>query len=194
MKRESTNVTQLLQSIDAGRPAAADELLPLVYDELRKLAKAKMASQIPGQTLQATALVHEAWLRLTHRPDARWENKRHFFRAAAEAMRCILIDQARRKKRVRHGGDLERIDLANLELAANTSPETNLAIDEALARLAEIAPEKAELVKLRFYIGLSNEEAAQTLDISLATAKRYWSYSRAWLFSELRKPQAPTVH
>ena len=179
--------TRILESVEKGDPHAGERLLPLVYDELRRLASSKMARQIPGQTLQPTALVHEAWLKLSHQPDASWENRTHFFRAAAQAMRSILIDQARKKQRVRHGGQLRRVNLSGLDLATNASADANLAVDEALNRFAVIAPEKADLVKLRFYIGLTNEEAAKTLGISLATAKRHWAYSRAWLLDAILK-------
>jgi RNA polymerase sigma factor (TIGR02999 family) len=164
----------MLQQIESGDSQAADRLLPLVYDELRKLAAQKMSREAPGQTLQATALVHEAWLRLGGDQQPAWQNRAHFFAAAAEAMRRILIDNARRKKSLRHGGQAERValDLDSLELAAG------MAAHDAI---------KAELVKLRFFAGLTIEEAAKVLDLSEPTAKRYWAYARAWLYREIKK-------
>jgi RNA polymerase sigma factor (TIGR02999 family) len=180
-------VTQIPGAVGAGGAQAAEKLLPLVYEELRRLAAAKMAEQPPGQTLQPTALVHEAWLRLTGGPGAQWEDRSHFFRAAAEAMRCILIDNARKKSRWKRGGKLERVELAGLELAAETPPDTLLVVQEALDRLAAKDAPKAELVKLRFFVGLTNAEAAQVLGFSEPTAKRYWEFSRAWLLREIRE-------
>ena len=165
----------------------AGEILPLVYDELRKLASRKLAREAAGQTLQATALVHEAWLRLGGNRQPPWQNEAHFFAAAAAAMRRILVDNARRKRTRRHGGDLERVSIEELELAANTSDDQLLAIHEALDRLAAHDPVKAELVKLRYFAGLSLEEAAKVLGFSEPTAKRYWAYARAWLFREIKK-------
>lgn len=179
-------VTHVLEAIQQGDPKAAEELLPLVYAELRKLAAAKMAQQAPGQTLQATALVHEAYLRLTGGVRDQWQDRTHFFRAAAEAMRCILIENARRKSRWKRGGRLERVALEGLELAADTPPDTLLVVQEALNRLAAEDAPKAELVKLRFFIGLTNAEAAQVLGFSEPTVKRYWEYARAWLLREIR--------
>lgn len=181
-----SDVTQILQAIEQGDARAAHELLPLVYEELRKLAAGKMAHELPGQTLQPTALVHEAWLKLASNPRQQWDSRAHFFGAAAEAMRRILIDNARRKKALRHGAGQQRLDVLELEIAAPAPDEQLLAIDEALNKLAAEHPEKAELVKLRYFAGLSIEEAAQTLKISEATAKRWWSYARAWLLCETR--------
>ena len=181
-----SDVTQLLNAIDAGDPKAADQLLPLVYEELRKLAAAKMAYQGPGQTLQATALVHEAYLRLTGGARDQWQGRAHFFRAAAEAMRCILIENARRKSRWKRGGRLERVELEGLELAADTPPDTLLVVHEALEKLATEDAPKAELVRLRFFIGLTNAEAAKVMSLSEPTVKRYWDFSRAWLLREIR--------
>lgn len=181
-----SEVTQILERAQKGDPKAAEELLPLVYEELRKLASAKMAQQPPGQTLQATALVHEAFLRLTAGARERWEDRTHFFRAAAEAMRCILIDNARQKSRWKRGGKLERVTLEGLDLAAEAPPDTLLVVHEALERLAAEDLVKAELVKLRFFIGLTNAEAAQVLGVSEPTVKRYWDYARAWLLREIR--------
>lgn len=180
------NVTRILDRAQQGDPKAAEELLPLVYEELRRLAAAKMAQQAPGQTLQATALVHEAYLRLTGGARDQWQDRAHFFRAAAEAMRCILIDNARRKSRWKRGGRLERVDLEGLELAADTPPDTLLVVQEALERLATEDAPKAELVRLRFFIGLTNAEAAKVLGLSEPTVKRYWEFSRAWLLREIR--------
>ena len=180
------DVTQILDRAQQGDPKAAEELIPLVYEELRKLAAAKMAQQVPGQTLQATALVHEAYLRLTGGARDQWQDRAHFFRAAAEAMRCILIENARRKSRWKRGGRLERVELEGLELAADTPPDTLLVVHEALAKLAAEDPPKAELVRLRFFIGLTNAEAAKVLGLSEPTVKRYWDFSRAWLLKEIR--------
>jgi len=181
-----SDVTQILDRVQQGDAKAAEELLPLVYEELRKLAAAKMAQQPPGQTLQATALVHEAYLRLTGGVRDQWQDRAHFFRAAAEAMRCILIENARKKSRWKRGGRLERVELEGLELAADTPPDTLLVVHEALDRLAAVDPEKAELVKLRFFIGLTHAEAAKALGLSEATVKRAWDFSRAWLLREIR--------
>jgi RNA polymerase sigma factor (TIGR02999 family) len=181
-----SDVTHILDRVQQGDAKAAEELLPLVYEELRKLAAAKMAQQAPGQTLQATALVHEAYLRLTGGVRDQWQDRAHFFRAAAEAMRCILIENARRKSRWKRGGRLERVELAGLELAADTPPDTLLVVHEALERLAAEDAPKAELVKLRFFIGLTHAEAAKVLGLSEPTVKRYWDFSRAWLLREIR--------
>ena len=183
------DLTVILQQIESGDTRAADQLLPLVYDELRSLAAQKMARETPGQTLQATALVHEAWLRLGGDHQATWQNRAHFFAAAAEAMRRILIDNARRKKANRHGGQAERVylDPDSLELAAGMGDDQLLALHEALERLTAHDAVKAELVKLRFFTGLTIEEAAQVLGLSEPTAKRYWAYARAWLYREIRK-------
>jgi len=181
-----SDVTQILNAIQQGDPKAAGELLPLVYDELRKLAACKMASEAPGQTLQATALVHEARLRLTGGQEQAWDSRAHFFGAAAEAMRRILIENARRKKALRHGAGQARLDLQELEIAAPAPDDQMLAIDDALNKLAVLDKEKAELVKLRFFVGMTVEEAASVLRISEATAKRWWVYARAWLYAEVR--------
>ncbi len=181
-----SDVTRILDRVQQGDLKAAEELLPLVYEELRRLAAAKMAQQAPGQTLQATALVHEAYLRLTGGVRDRWQDRAHFFRAAAEAMRCILIENARRKSRWKRGGRLERVELEGLELAADTPPDTLLVVHEALERLAAEDAPKAELVKLRFFIGLTHAEAAKVLGLSEPTVKRYWDFSRAWLLREMR--------
>jgi len=180
-----SEVTQVLQAIDQGDPKAAAQLLPLVYQELRKLAASKMAHEAAPQTLQPTALVHEAWLRLAGNQAQQWDSRAHFFGAAAEAMRRILIENARRKRAVRHGAGLQRLDIEEVEIAAPATDERLLAIDEALARLGEQDAQKAELIKLRYFCGLSIEEAADVLRISPATAKRWWAYARAWLFAEI---------
>jgi len=178
-----SNVTLGLKAIDLGDPQAAEQLLPLVYDELRKLAAAQMAREEPGHTLNATGLVHEVFLRMVG--DQRFADRRHFFRVAAEAMRRILIDRARRKQRTRHGGDRERLPLSDVEIATEAPAEELLALDEALDRFAAVDPVKAELVKLRYFAGLCEEEAAAALGVSRATASRYWTYARAWLIKAL---------
>jgi RNA polymerase sigma factor (TIGR02999 family) len=177
------DVTRLLEAANRGDRQAAADLLPLVYDELRKLAAARMAAEAPGHTLNATALVHEAFLRLVG--DHHFADRSHFFRVAAEAMRRILIDHARQKRRIRHGGDRERVPLSEVEVAAEAPADQLLALDEALDRFATVDPVKAELVKLRFFAGLSEEEAATALGIARATASRYWTYARAWLINAL---------
>jgi len=181
-----TDVTQVLQALERGDPKAAGELLPLVYEELRKLAACKMAREAPGQTLQPTALVHEAWLRLAGNEQSRWDSRAHFFGAAAEAMRRILIDNARRKQALRHGAGQQRVDVQDLQIAAPAADDQLLAINEAMDRLAAQDKPKAELVKLRYFVGLSIEEAAGVLGISEATAKRWWTFARAWLYSEVQ--------
>lgn len=182
-----SEVTRILESIEGGDPKAAEELLPLVYEELRKLAAVRLAQEAPGQTLQPTALVHEAWLKLGGSSHD-WNSRGHFFAAAAEAMRRILIDRARKRSRLRHGAGLKRINLDSVDLAATTDDETLLRLDEALGKLAAESQDKAELVKLRFFSGLSIPEAACALGISEATAKRHWAYARAWLYCELSQP------
>lgn len=182
-----SDVTQLLDAIHQGN-GATEDLLPLVYDELRKLAAHKMAGERPGQTLQPTALVHEAYLRLIGSNQAQqWEGRGHFFAAAAQAMRRILVESARRKKRLKHGGDLERVDPDAIELPQPMTDDQLLALDEALDRLASIDSRAAEMVKLCFYVGLTQERAAKELDVSLATAERLWAFARVWLFRELEQ-------
>ena len=180
-----TDLTCILSAIEQGDPKAPEQLLPLVYDELRKLAAQRLAHESPGQTLQATALVHEAYLRLIGSETPSWSSRGHFFAAAAEAMRRILIENARRKLTEKHGGGLNRIELDGLDLPAAAPSEDILAVDEALAKLATEDPTKAELVKLRYFGGLSVEDAGRVLGISRATADRYWAYARVWLFGEL---------
>lgn len=180
------DVTRLLDAVEAGDPTAAAELLPLVYGELRKLAAARLAEEKPGQTLQATALVHEAYVRLVGGGEARpWTGRGHFFAAAAEAMRRILVETARRKGRLRHGRDRRRVDLESDCRVADAPSLDLVALDEALTRFAQAEPAKAELVKLRFFAGLTMPEAAAALDISLATAERYWTFAKSWLYAEL---------
>jgi len=180
------DITQALEALKRGDTQAAAALLPLVYDELRRLAAARLAEEKPGQTLQATALVHEAYLRLVGgEPEQPWEGRRHFFAAAAEAMRRILVENARRKKRLKHGGAAQRVDLVEADLALEPPPEDLLALDEALDKLAGEDATAAELVKLHFFAGLSLEEAGAALGLSRASAYRLWTYARAWLRAAL---------
>ena len=183
-----SDVTHILSAIEQGDAHAAEKLLPLVYDELRKLAAQKMAQEAPGQTLQATALVHEAYLRLVDVDRVQqWDSRGHFFAAAAEAMRRILVENARRKRRVKHGGELQRVDMTTLDVAILSDDAHLLAVDEALEKLAARDPLGAQLIKLRFFAGLPNVEAARLLEIPERTAKRTWAYARAWLYEELKK-------
>ncbi|APW60433.1 ECF-type sigma factor [Paludisphaera borealis] len=187
-----SEVTRVLSAIDQGDAQAAEQLLPLVYDELRRLAAQRLAQEKPGQTLQATALVNEAYLRLVgHDGGRNWDGRGHFFAAAAEAMRRILIDNARRKRCEKHGGGLRRRELDEVEIVAEAADDDVLALDEALIRLAAEDPAKAELVKLRYFAGLSIEQAANVLGISPATAKRHWTYARAWLFRVIEGADPP---
>ena len=174
-----------------GRNRRSEELLPLLYQELRRLAASLLARELPGQTLQATALVHEAWLRVQGDTSQRWESRRHFFAAAGEAMRRILVDAARRKKRLKHGGGLERMEVDAVDLPAPMPDDELLALDEALTRLAVINSEAAELVKLCFFVGLTQEQAAKELGVSVSTVERLWTYARAWLFRAMRKGLPP---
>ena len=182
-----SEVTHILSAIEQGDPHAAEQLLPLVYDELRKLAAQRLAQEKPGQTLQATALVHEAYVRLVGSIEQSWDNRGHFFGAAAEAMRRILVDNARRKNTQKHGGRLVRCTLEDLPLAAPELGDDLLALDEALEKLAKEDPVKAELVKLRHFAGLTVDQAAEALNISPTTVDRYWAYARAWLHAEITK-------
>ena len=182
-----SDVNRLLDAATAGDRQAAADLLPLVYDELRALAAARMAAEAPGHTLDATALVHEAYLRLG--PQRSFDHRGHFFAAAAEAMRRILVESARRKNAVKHGGKLHRLDAADVTLAAPALDDDLVALDSALDRFAACDPEKAQLVKLRYFAGLTIEQAADALGISPATAKRYWTYSKAWLFRAIEGEQ-----
>ena len=182
-----SDVTRILAAIEQGDARAADKLLPLVYEELRRLAARKMSLEQPGQTLQATALVHEAYIRLVGSDDRDWSGRTHFFAAAAEAMRRILIENARRKQRLKRGGARQKVDLEDADIVTEGPSDDIIALDEALAKLAQEDPVKADLVKLRYFAGLTIEQAAKILNISKATAERYWSYSRAWLFDEINK-------
>ena len=185
-----SEVTQILDAISQGNPKAAAELLPLVYDELRRLAAFKMASESPGQTLQPTALVHEAWLRIVgHEGQAQFQNRTHFFCAAAEAMRRILIDRARRRLSAKRGAGAAKLDIDEVEIAAPVEDEELLALNEALERFALLDPRKAELVKLRYFTGFTFAEAAEALGVAVPTAKEWWAYSRAWLRVELARPE-----
>ena len=180
-----SDATVMLAAIEAGDPKAAEQLLVLVYDELRRLAASKLAREAPGHTLQPTALVHEAWLRLVGEQNPSFKDRTHFFRASAEAMRHILIDRARRKQTRRHGGDYQRIDFEEVDLAAPHADDQLLAVNEALDKLALEHPVQAELVKLRYFAGLTNEEVSEVLGISVSTVKNYWTFSRAWLLNEI---------
>ncbi len=182
-----SDVTRILDRVQQGEAQAAEELLPLVYEELRKLAAAKMARETAGQTLQPTALVHEAWLKLVGAGRDHFAGRSHFFAAAAEAMRRILIDRARHRLRARHGGGQERVPLDGAEVASPEEDERLLEVDEALNELAAQDPLKAEVVKLRFFVGLSDVEAAEVLGVSARTVERHWAYAKAWLFQALRK-------
>ncbi len=182
-----SEVTRILGSMEQGDPKAAEELLPLVYDELRKLAAARMANEAAGHTLQPTALVHEAWLRLTgNDPNTHFANRAHFFAAAADAMRRILVDRARRKSAGKRGGGWERINLDNVEIAGDADDDTLLLVNESLDKLAQEEPKAAEIVKLRFFAGLTLEEAGQLLGFTERTAKRHWAFARAWLYDAMK--------
>jgi RNA polymerase sigma factor (TIGR02999 family) len=186
-----SDATPILSAVEAGDAQAAEQLLPLVYDELRKLAARRLSREKPGQTLQATALVHEAYVNLVGSgPGRGWESRAHFFAAAAEAMRHILINRARDKGRLKHGGGLCRVDLDRAELGYETDGLDLLALDEAMTRLAAEEPECAKLVKLRFFAGLTQAEAAEALSVTRRTADRYWAYARAWLLRALEGGRA----
>jgi RNA polymerase sigma factor (TIGR02999 family) len=180
-----SDATHILEALAHGDPSAADKLLPLVYEELRKLAAQKMAHESPGQTLQPTALVHEAWLRLVGDSNPNFSGRAHFFGAAAEAMRRILIEKARRKRAQRHGGDQHRVDLESIEVAGPGDDDQLLAVNEALDKLSAIHALQADVVKLRCFVGMTNVEAAQALGLSERTAKYYWTHARAWLIHEM---------
>ncbi len=186
-----SDVTRILQRVEQGEAKAAEELLPLVYQELRKLAAHKMAGEAPGQTLQPTALVHEAWLRLVASSDQRWQGRAHFFAAAAEAMRRILIDIARRKRQVRHGGQFRRVDLPAMDIALPDDRELLLQVHEALDDLAAVDPLKADVVKLRFFAGLTNAEIAGLFSLSERTVERAWRFAKAWLFAAIQDRAPP---
>jgi RNA polymerase sigma factor (TIGR02999 family) len=182
-----SDVTRILSQIDSGDPSAAEQLLPLVYDELRKLAAARLSRERPGQTLQATALVHEAYLRLVDQEQVQnWNSRGHFFAAAAEAMRRILVEKARQRNRIRHGGERQRVGFEKVDPAAPTEDERLLALNDALDQLASEDPTVADIVKLRYFAGLTIEQAAKATGISVRTANRHWTYAKAWLFANLR--------
>ena len=181
-----SDATLLLTAVQQGDSTAADQLLALLYGELRRLAMSKMAHEAPGQTLQPTALVHEAWLRLVGSKNPKFENRAHFFSAAAEAMRRILIDRARRKLTARHGGSFERVDMDGRDFAAPAPDEQLLAVHEVLDQLAKEHPLQAEVVKLRYFVGMTNEETAEALGVSVATVKNYWTFARTWIFNEIK--------
>lgn len=186
MDEAAQQVTQILEAVARGEPKAADGLLPMVYEELRKLAAHRMALEAAGHTLQPTALVHEAYLRLLGQGGQVWENSRHFFSAAAEAMRRILVERARKRQRLRHGGQWQRVALEDIDVAVESESDTVLFVHEALDRLALKDPVCAELIKLRFFAGIPNRQAAGMLGLSERTAKRNWAYARVWLAQELR--------
>jgi RNA polymerase sigma factor (TIGR02999 family) len=187
MGESAEHVTQILAAVGAGDQQAAEQLLPLVYDELRRLAAARMAQVPPGQTLQPTALVHEAWLRLVGGQQQYWNSRGHFFSAAAEAMRRILVERARRRSAEKHGGGLRRVDLDQVDIAEEANSDLLIVLDEALTALAERDPTAAQLIKLRFFAGLPNTQAAELLGVPERTAKRAWAYARAWLYQEITK-------
>jgi RNA polymerase sigma factor (TIGR02999 family) len=182
-----SEVTQVLQAVNRGQAQASEELLPLVYNELRRLAAARMAQEASGQTLQATALVHEAWLRLVNDGGQTWQNRAHFFGAAAEAMRRILVENARRKSRLKRGGDLVRVELSEINLAAQNPDDRMLLIDEALERLEAEDPEKGRVVVMKFFGGLTNQEVAETLAVTERTVERWWSFAKAWLLRAIQE-------
>jgi RNA polymerase sigma factor (TIGR02999 family) len=189
------HVTQILNAIEQGDPHAAEQLLPLVYGELRQLAAQKLSQEKPGQTLQATALVHEAYLRLVGtQAGERWDSRGHFFAAAAEAMRRILLNRARDKKRAKRGGGHRRVDFDQIEIALDTSDEQLIALDGALTELAAEDPDAARLVNLRFFAGLTLKDAAASLGLAPRTAERQWAYARAWLYARLRQDEGPGAH
>jgi RNA polymerase sigma factor (TIGR02999 family) len=181
-----SDATILLTAVEQGDPQASEKLLELVYEELRRLATSKMARETPGQTMQATELVHEAWLRLVGSQNPKFENRAHFFAAAAEAMRRILIDRARRKLTERHGGGFERVDLDGQDVAAPGAGQELLAVNEVMDKFAQEFPVQAQVVKLRYFVGMTNEETAQILDISVSTTKNYWTFARTWILHEIK--------
>lgn len=182
-----SDITRVLGDIGHGESHASEELLPLVYEELRRLAAARMAQESAGHTLQATALVHEAWVRLTSGANQKWQNRAHFFGAASEAMRRILIENARRKARLKHGGHLQRLDITDLELAEAAPDEMILLVDAAVERFTREDPDKGKIVVLKFFGGLTNQEVAETMGVTERTVERQWAYAKAWLFQDLRK-------
>ena len=186
-----SDVTRILHSIEQGEAESTDELLPVVYDALRRMAAQKMSTEPAGQTLHPTALVHEAWLQLVDSPNQTWQNRAHFFGAASEAMRRLLIDRARRKQAKRRGAGAAHLDVDDLEIAAPLADDQLIALNDALDRFAQLEPQQAELVKLRYFVGFKIEEAAEILGISKATATRWWAYARAWLFREISTSGEP---
>jgi RNA polymerase sigma factor (TIGR02999 family) len=184
-----TEITRILGQVQQGEPEAAQQLLSQLYTELRKLAAQKMVHEPPGQTLQPTALVHEAWLRLVGSDSPQWQSRGHFFAAAAEAMRRILVENARRKKRLKRGGQLERVPWEEADIASPMPDDELLALDEALGQLGEVDPRAAEVVKLCFFVGLTHDQAAQEMGVSLSTVERTWTFARAWLFRQMQKNQ-----
>lgn len=186
------DITRALEAMETGNPKVAEDLLPQLYGELRRLAAYKLASEPAGQTLQATALVHEAWLRLGGDKNQPWQNRAHFFGAAAEAMRRILVENARRKLRRKRGGQMERVELETLDIPFPMPDEELLALDEALNRLSQVNERAGQVVKLCFFVGLTQEQAAQELGLSVATVERDWAFARAWLFREMRKDAGGT--
>ena len=189
-----SEVTRILEAIEHGDARAADELLPIVYQELRRLAAQRLSHEPPGQTLQPTALVHEAYIRLVGAENHNWDSRAHFFAAAAEAMRRILIERARHKKRLKHGGGRQRFDLDDADLASQVPSDDLIALDESLTKLTNEDKAKADLVKLRYFAGLTVDQAAEILGISRATADRYWAYARAWLYHEINKSSETAGH
>ncbi len=187
MDQNNHDITRILSEAAAGQQQASEELLPLVYEELRRLAAARMAQEASGHTLQATALVHEAWVRLTGGTEQKWANRAHFFSSASEAMRRILIESARRKARIKRGGDLVRMELEDLDLAAASPDEMVLLVDDALARFKQEDPEKAKIVVMKFFGGLTSQEVADTLGVTERTVERQWAYAKAWLFRDIQK-------
>jgi RNA polymerase sigma factor (TIGR02999 family) len=188
-----SDVTRILEAVQQGDAAAAKDLLPLVYEELRQLARSKMAQQSAGHTLQATALVHEAWLRMAGAERQEWNGRSHFFAAAAEAMRHILVDSARRKRRAKHGGGQERLDVNEIEIAAGVDDEKILSVHEALEKLAIEDPIRAEVVKLHYFVGLTHAESAEILRISEKTVRRHWNYARVWLYQAIQSADEPNA-
>lgn len=182
-----SEVTHILEAVERGDPNSTDRLFSLVYDDLRRMAAGKMAREPANQTLQATALVHEAWLRLSREQEVHWQNRGHFFAAAAEAMRRILIERARKKRRPKHGGDLQRVEVEKLELADSTPDEKVLLVNEALERLQRDEPEKARVVVMKFFGGLTNREVAEALNVTERTVERHWAFAKAWLFDSIRQ-------
>ena len=182
-----SDITRILQDITRGNSHASEELLPLVYEELRKLASARMAQEMSGHTLQPTALVHEAWLRMVDDGNRKWQNRAHFFGAAAEAMRRILIENARRKSRLKRGGGQMRLDIDELDLAAASPDDRVLLIDEALEQFKAEDPERAKIVMLKFFGGLTNQEVAESLEVTERTVERQWAYAKAWLYEKIKK-------